>query len=488
MSRPLIISPDRLYELLDWFIPEGLRSETETLRRVRMFMVSHLFGPFFGHTISLSLLMLAPRPGVAWWVLFGALTSFWAFPLGLKLKVPYPALALFSVQTLTFAVLWGCYAYGGLNSPFMPWVITIPLLAFFYLGSGRAVQAFVAALILANLLLFYALSGGGRIFPEHIPLQSLSGVGIVSTICAAAYVSMMALYYAKIVSSQPELEREVARRLETAERLRQATKDADLANQAKSDFLAKMSHELRTPLNAVIGYSAMLLEDMEEAGCDQQCSDLDKIQQAGEHLLSLINDLLDLSKLDVGKMELCTEPLDVRTLVGDVVASYREQIATGGNALRVDCPSDIGSIEGDATKLGRVIGNLLDNAAKFTRDGTITVAVTRDDKWVAIAVRDTGSGIEARRLRTLFENFDEDEDATTSKYGGTGLGLPLSSKLCHLMKGDLSVESKLGKGSCFTVRLPSLRAGGTCQDDASQDDTPRLAATAPATPEVECVA
>ena len=459
MPRTVTISPDHIYRLLDWFIPEELRGETEPLRRVRMFMVSHLFGPFLGHTISLCLLALAPNPDMAWWVFFGAITAFWAFPIGIKLKVPYPALALISVQNLTFTILWGCYAYGGLNSPIMPWVVTIPLLAFFYLGSGRVVQACVVTLILTNLLLFYILSDQGKVFPEHIPLASLSSLGIVSTVCAAAYVSMMALYYAKVVSLQPELEREVARRLETAERLRQATEDADLANQAKSDFLAKMSHELRTPLNAVIGYSAMMLEDMEEAGLDQQHSDLEKIQLAGEHLLSLINDLLDLSKLDVGKMELCVEPFDVRTLVGDVTASYRDQIAGGGNALRVNCSSTVGSIEGDATKLGRVFGNLLSNAAKFTRDGAIDVAVTRSDEWVTITVHDTGAGIETRRLRTLFENFDEDEGATTSKYSGTGLGLPLSSKLCRLMGGDLSVESKLGEGSCFTVRLPALHAG-----------------------------
>ena len=455
--RPRTISPDQIYKLLDWFIPQDLRGETETLRRVRMFMVSHLFGPFLGHTISLCLLMLDPNPDLAWWVFFGAITAFWAFPIGIKLGIPYPALALLSVQNLTFTVLWGCYAYGGLNSPLMPWVITIPLLAFFYLGSGWVVQASVVALILANLLLFGALSHGGAVFPEHIPAASLSGLGIISIICAAAYVSMMALYYAKIVSSQPELEREVARRLETAEQLRQATEDADLANKAKSDFLAKMSHELRTPLNAVIGYSAMLLEDMEEAGRTQQCIDLGKIQHAGEHLLTLINDLLDLSKLDVGKMELCLELLDVAILVGNVTASHRGQIAAGGNVLRVDCADNIGTIEGDVTKLGRVLANLLSNAGKFTQDGAVDVAVTRDDCWLTIGVRDTGNGIEAKRLESLFENFDEDERATTSKYGGTGLGLPLSMKLCKLMGGDLMVESTLGEGSCFTVRIPISR-------------------------------
>ena len=478
MPRPLTISPDGVYKLLDWFIPQDLKGDVEELRRVRMFMVSHLFGPFLGHTIIFCLLALDTDPGLAWWVLFSVMTAFWAFPVGLKLNVSYSVLALFSVQNLTFTILWGCYAYGGLNSPIMPWVITIPLLAFFYLGSGRTVQAFVVTLILANLLLFYTLSDGGKVFPEHIPLTSLSGLGIVSTICAAAYVSMMALYYAKVVSSQPELEREVARRLETAERLRQATDDADLANKAKSDFLAKMSHELRTPLNAVIGYSAILLEDMEEAGRDQQQSDLKKINNAGERLLALISDLLDLSKLDAGKMELCFEPLDVALLVGDVVALHRGQIAAGDNMLAVDCPGDVGCIEGDTTKLGRVLANLLSNAAKFTRDGTIDVSVLRDGGWLVIGVRDTGSGIEAKRLRTLFENFDDDEGATTSKYGGTGLGLPLSSKLCRLMGGDLSVESTLGKGSCFTVRIPVSQdgrplLGGMPGSDPAQPATQR---------------
>ena len=476
MLRLLTISPDGIYKLLDWFIPQDLRAEIEVLRRVRMFMVSHLFGPFLGHTISLCLLALASDPGPAWWVFFGAITAFWVFPIGLKLGIPYPALALFSVQNLIFTVLWGCYAYGGLNSPIMPWVVTIPLLAFFYLGSGRTVQAFVVTLIAANLLMFYALSDGGKVFPEHIPLASLSGLGIVSTICAAAYVSMMALYYAKVVSSQPELEREVARRLETAERLRQATDDADLANKAKSDFLAKMSHELRTPLNAVIGYSAILLEDMEEAGREQQHSDLMKINNAGERLLTLISDLLDLSKLDAGKMELCFEPLDVAVLVGDVVALHRGQIAAGDNMLGVDCPGNIGSVEGDATKLGRVLANLLSNAAKFTREGTINVSVLRDDGWLVIKVRDTGSGIEAKRLQTLFENFDDDEGATTSKYGGTGLGLPLSSKLCKLMGGDLSVESTSGQGSCFTVRIPVSQDGRPLLGGMSGSDPAQPAA------------
>lgn len=465
MLRALTAHSDAIFRLFDWFIPKEIKGKAETLRRVRMFMVSHLFGPFLGHTIIFCLLILSPHLTAAWWTLFISMNLFWAFPFVVRLKVPYTPLALLSVQNLTFQILWGCYAYGGLSSPLMPWIITIPLLAFFYLGSGAIVQASVVALILVNLLVFYILSGGGTVFPEHVPLASLSNLGIVSTICAAAYVSMMALYYAKLVTSQPELEREVARRLETAERLRQATTDANLANQAKSDFLAKMSHELRTPLNAVIGYSAMLIEDMEEAGHEQQQQDLCKIQSAGEHLLVLINDLLDLSKLEVGKMELCLEPLHVGTLIGDVATGYREQFGAAGNRLLVECPDEIGMIEGDATKLGRVLSNLLNNAAKFTRDGSVSIAVRKGEDWLVIAVQDTGVGIESRRLPTLFENFEEEETATTSKYGATGLGLPLCAKLCRLMGGDISVESTIGKGSCFTIRLP-LSPGGTTMNGA----------------------
>lgn len=161
MPHLLTVSPNYILRLLNWFIPEKLRGEAETMRRVRMFMVSHLFGPFLGHTINLYLVAQVPSPDGTWWVSFGTVTLFWAFPIGLKLKIPYQILALLSVQNLTFTTLWGCYAYGGLSSPIMLWVITIPLLASFYLGSGRAVQTFVMTLILLNVLLFYFLSDGG---------------------------------------------------------------------------------------------------------------------------------------------------------------------------------------------------------------------------------------------------------------------------------------------------------------------------------------
>jgi signal transduction histidine kinase/CheY-like chemotaxis protein len=455
--------PARVYPVLDWFIPEKLKADAERLRRIRTFLVSHLFGPFLGHTISIFILLLQPRPTLAWFIFFGA--------IALKLTGWYVPLALLSVQNLIFCILWGCYQYGGLSSPLLPWVITVPLLAFFYLGSGRWPRVFVISIIVTNLFLLFVFSDSGRSFPQNIPLSSLSGLGIISTICAAAYLSMMALYYGSIVSSQSELEREVLGRLETAERLREATREAERANQAKSEFLAKMSHELRTPLNAVIGYSAILLEDAEVSDREQQCLDLRKIQDAGEHLLSLINDLLDLSKLDAGKMELYIETIDLPSLVADVAAGLRGRITGNGNTLRVECQGDLVGMQADATKLAQALSNLVGNAAKFTRNGHVAVTARGDGRWVEIAVRDNGIGIDRRRVATLFENFDEDESATTSRYGGTGLGLALSRKLVVLMGGDLLVESELGQGSCFTVRLPFTRASETLALTAHGSDS-----------------
>ncbi len=468
MLNAMASIPARVYPVLDWFIPEKLKTEAETLRRVRTFLVSHLFGPFLGHTISLFILVLDPRPGVAWFTFFAAITLFWAYPLALKFTGWYVPLALLSVQNLIFCILWGCYQYGGLSSPLLPWVITVPLLAFFYLGSGKWARLFVISIIVTNLFLLFVFSDGGRSFPEHVPLTSLSGLGIISTICAAAYVSMMALYYGSIVSSQSELEHEVLGRLETAERLREATREAERANQAKSEFLAKMSHELRTPLNAVIGYSAILLEDAEVSEREQQCMDLRKIQEAGEHLLSLINDLLDLSKLDAGKMDLYIETIDLPSLIADVAAGCQAKIAANANTLHIECQGDLPGMQTDSTKLAQALSNLLGNAAKFTRNGSIELSAKGDGHWVEIAVRDNGIGIDRRRVATLFENFDEDESATTSKYGGTGLGLPLSRKLALLMGGDLLVESELGHGSCFTVRLPFSQSSGSSPDTVQE--------------------
>jgi signal transduction histidine kinase/ActR/RegA family two-component response regulator len=448
------LSPTMIYPLLDWFIPESVAQESATKQRARMFLISHLFGPFLGNVITVYLYLLDTTPDYALWVLGGSISIFWLFPFALRLTGWVTFLALLSVQNLIFAILWGCYNYGGVSSPFLPWLLTVPLLAFFYLGPAPRPRWMVLGIIALNLGVFYFIYSQGHSFPQHIPLSRLSGIGIISTLSAAVYVSIMALYYANIVASQSELEREVQRHLSTARQLREARVEAERASKAKSEFLAKMSHELRTPLNAVIGYSEMLLENAEASGREDQSGDLRKIHGAGKHLLTLVTDVLDLSKLDAGKMEVYPERFSLAGLIDDVVAHCRDAVAQNKNLLVVDCPDNLGEVELDAAKLRQSLMNLVNNAGKFTRQGTVTIAARIAEGMVTVAVRDTGVGIRADNLAHLFQNFGEAQGATSSKYGGTGLGLALSQKLCRLMDGDISVESQAGKGSCFTIRLP----------------------------------
>jgi CheY-like chemotaxis protein len=219
-----------------------------------------------------------------------------------------------------------------------------------------------------------------------------------------------------------------------------------------------MSHELRTPLNAIIGYSEMLEEDAEAAGNASFAADLQKIRSAGKHLLGLINDVLDLSKVEAGKMKLFLETFDVAGMVEEVVATTQPLVEKNGNTLEVRCAPDVGSLREDVTKVRQVLLNLLSNASKFTEKGVITLEVFRqtriDGEWVFFRVRDTGIGMTPEQAARLFEPFTQADATTAQKYGGTGLGLAITRKLCRLMGGDVELETAPGRGSTFTVRLP----------------------------------
>jgi PAS domain S-box-containing protein len=238
-----------------------------------------------------------------------------------------------------------------------------------------------------------------------------------------------------------------------------ARREAEAANSAKSQFLANMSHELRTPLNAIIGYSEMLREEAEDRDLDDFVVDLQKIGSAGQHLLRLINDVLDLSKIEAGRMELSVETFDLGRLIDDVVTTALPLAERNGNQLTSECAIE-GMMRSDPTRVRQVLLNLLSNACKFTRDGTIRLAARADGDgeggWVEIEVRDSGIGMTAEQMGRLFQAFTQAEASTAARYGGTGLGLAISRRFCRMMGGDVDVQSAPGKGTAFTVRLPRV--------------------------------
>jgi len=240
------------------------------------------------------------------------------------------------------------------------------------------------------------------------------------------------------------------------------SRQLELADRHKSEFLANMSHELRTPLNAIIGYSEMLQEDAADLGAEQFTEDLGRINAAGKHLLELINAVLDLSKIEAGKMELYLETFDVAGLIRDIAAVIQPLAGKNANRLEVRCPPETGTMRADLTKVRQALFNLLSNACKFTDRGTVGLAVARETidgrDFMAFRVSDTGIGMTPEQLTRLFEAFSQADAATTRRYGGTGLGLALSRRLCRMMGGDVTVESVAGQGSTFTIRLPVLVA------------------------------
>jgi len=279
---------------------------------------------------------------------------------------------------------------------------------------------------------------------------------------AHARLAMSFAAQAAIALENARLFQETQKSKDAAE---QSQRAAEAANRAKSVFLANMSHELRTPLNAIIGYSEILQEEAQELGQDSLTADLDKIRIAGRHLLSLINDILDLSKIEAGKMELYLETFEISTLIANVANNIEPLAAKSGNTLHIHCPDDIGLMHADPGKIRQVLLNLLSNANKFTEQGAITLGVRRErdnweaanPEWVIFTINDSGIGMTPEQIDRLFQDFSQADASTTRRYGGTGLGLSISRRFCRMMGGDITVVSDgaPGHGSAFTVHLPA---------------------------------
>ena len=286
----------------------------------------------------------------------------------------------------------------------------------------------------------------------------------------------------ELAGANRELRASVARMREIQDRLMESERLAREASKAKSAFVAAMSHEFRTPLNAIIGYSEMLEEECEDAGLDELIPDTTKIQMAGRQLLELVDDVLDLSRIEAGRMDFFIEEFPVADVVADCRATIQPQADRNNNALIVHCPPEVGTMASDRVRVRQVLINLLSNACKFTESGTVKLTAERvgaGDEWIEFRITDTGVGMTQEQVERLFRAFTQGDAAVERRFGGTGLGLNLSRRICRDLGGDITVVSHSGEGSTFTARLPAVAAPkGKDVAHASTEGTPPAAGQA----------
>ena len=441
---------------LDRLVVQRLREAGgEELRRARV-------------TAAAALLVLGSQAvGVAY-----SMTQSWLLPLvatgagvlisGVALAILWRVGGLLLVGNLLAAALvltsgTISAADRGVLTPLLFGVVAAPLVATFVAGRrwgglwiGIAV-ALIGGLFLGGAELAQA---PGLLTDAERPLNAAM---ILTVLCLVVGLLGIAFETAKS-RAQDEL-RGLARAEEESRR------SAEQANQMKSAFLANVSHELRTPLNAIIGYSEMLADDAED---EDQAEDLRQILHAGTHLLSLINDLLDISRIEAGRMEVRVGRFDVADLLGDLVPLARQLASQAGNELVVEAPTAPVTLRSDIQRIRQILLNLLGNASKFTENGTVRLQVraVRSGGVAAVefVVSDTGIGMTDDEADRVFGSFVQGDSSTTRKYGGTGLGLRISIRLAHLLGGSISVESRKDEGSAFTLRLPTTAPGADPED------------------------
>jgi signal transduction histidine kinase/ActR/RegA family two-component response regulator len=353
-------------------------------------------------------------------------------------------------------------ALGGfaVSSGVVLWSFLAPMIAVLFHGAKQSLPWFLALMGTVIALSFFEPLLVSR--ATALPPAWATFFFVMNIVAVTGLVYLAIRYFASLLDAEKAGQVRLIGQLGEAAtelssvlaQLRERNEALVEASDHKSRFLATMSHELRTPLNAIIGYSEMLQEEAEEQGATSRVDDLKKIKLAGEHLLGLINDVLDLSKIEAGRMEFVEDRCSVRSLLDDVVTVAKPLVDKNRNQLIVECAGDAGELQTDVTKVRQILLNLLSNAAKFTDAGTVTLSATANERSVEFAVRDSGIGLTESQLDRLFKEFSQAEASTSRRYGGTGLGLALSRKLARAMGGDITVVSAPGLGSTFTLTLP----------------------------------
>jgi signal transduction histidine kinase len=440
---------------LDYFIPLEIRVRPDSHRRARMFMLSHVFGPFLGNVIPLYLYIVGQVADYRFWTFAVSITAFWVYPFMLKWTRAYNVIAFVSVQNLLFCILWACYSYGGIYSPFLPWVLITPILAFFYLPSQGRIKDGLLLLITTNVTVFGLLVLGGYQFPP-VDLELFQVIGIISTISASVYVAMMSLYFARVLKEQQRFEREVGEFLATSESLQSITSAAEQASAAKADFVASMSHELRTPLNAVIGYSQLLLDDARDEGEDDIAQDLENIHGAGAHLLKLVNDILDFSKIEAGKLEVNFTFDNLKQRLGEVERLAGSALAERNYSLEANLGQADFVARSDWGVLTKGVSHILLGAANGTSGGSLSLIASKGaDGASLIRITDPKGALDGRPTEALFDLFTDDRDATPTKYGGAGIDLALGQKFLGVIGADIHVSHDPSGGRTFTISVPA---------------------------------
>lgn len=454
---------------IDWFVPPAMRADPDLRRRARLFVIGHLFGTPVSGVLVAYIRAADPSAGARIWLLAGAVVAFLLYPLALRLTGWFDVLALLSMEHLTLVILFGAYHYGGATSPFLPWLVPIPIIAVLHFGPRVAARALVLGALAAQLFAFFLLDVLGPGFPIHIANSRLAAAGIFSVLGAIAYVAIMALYYSEtIVEQQAELRHEVLSHRKTAKELRDARDEAEQASLAKSQFLANMSHELRTPLNAIIGFSEIIGSEMlGPVGTAQYAAYSKDIARSGMHLLKMIGDILDLARIETGSFTLADNEFDLVALVEMTARQLQSLAERRGIMTTVNASRRPIHMRGDEPRVKQIVINLMSNAIKFTeRGGSVRIAVTQDaQRRLIVKVTDTGIGIAPADTHRIMLPFEQGRQTTERAAGGTGLGLPLARELALRHGGSLTLESELGRGTTATVTFPAERAVARSRQD-----------------------